>query len=271
MSDGTSKSPSDPDPGCVAARHLLAKFIAAQLSPEENTDFRGHIVGCAECRLAYRETIASAAHWKHAAESASDSETRRIERQERRKRAIAQVSSGRISPWRLKMVLVPAAMIVLLSGMGTLWKRTPYVIAHWEAGTAQAAGLPMDGDRDEAKLEVGDSCVTEREARVYVEGAGGRFELGSDTRLIVEDARKPRVRLLSGSLLLEGRGMVSTQLGIVTLEEGTLRMSKSRAQLQVDCLHGKAHLTNAGIEQEIVQGQRGVARVGEIVVEAFGN
>ena len=218
----------------------------------------------------YREAVRAAARSKRRREDErleAQVKKSREARQVRRRKLIAATNRG-AQGWRLKMVLLPAGLILLLTGF-PLSMRSPKLEATWTVGGVEAAGLALGPERKATTLTSGQGCSTHGDARASLEGRGARFDLDGDTRLAVLDAGRPFVRLLTGSLEWRGTGRVGAQLGLVELEdEGHVRVRVGIGTMEVECLAGAAEVANAGLRRELVAGESAVLGLGEIAVVA---
>lgn len=252
---------------CAGARAFLERFVESSPAAADDRAFRTHVLRCEECRTLYRETIAGLARARRASRDGAPAQVPRLERQVRRRQTIARTvrGSGR---WRLKTVLIPAGLIVLFCGLPL--RGGGHLDAHWEVGAVEAGGLTLGPESPSTELERGEACATHGQARAWLEGHGGRFRLGPATRVFVEDAREPWVRLQSGSLEVEGSLRVGAQLGLVELDEARASVRLEGRRVLVECLEGRATVRNAGLERTLAAGQRAVLALGEIVVEPIG-
>lgn len=254
---------------CAGAEAYLARFATSSPAVADDRAFRTHVLRCAACRTAYRETVAGLARARRAARDQAPAEAPRVERQVRRRRTIAR-TVRRSGGWRLKTVLIPAGLIVLFCGL-PLGVGGGHLDAHWEVGGVEAGGLALGPERPSAELERGEGCATHGQARAWLEGHGGRFRLGPATRVFVEDAREPWVRLQSGSLEAEGSLRVGAQLGLIELDDARASVRLEGRRVVVECLEGRAIVRNAGLERTLRAGQRAELGLGEIVVEPSGS
>jgi len=263
---------------CEEARRLLARFVGGELSRGEDRPFRAHVLSCTGCRDAYRESIQAAARLgrQHRAErertpaeivrgvperperhrgdgrDGGDEGSESRERTRRARGAIARYSRANRATWfRLRLVLVPAVMIVLFSQLGVL-RRPSSVEALALASGVVAAGADL-AEGSSVELSAGGVCAS-GSGRARLATKRGSASLEPRTLVVVEDPGRLRLRLERGTLALEGELVVTTPFGIATCD-GAGRLTLAGGSLEASCEAGSLTLVDAAGERTLAAGE----------------
>lgn len=237
-------SPDDWDPLCARTTVVLRAFLAGRADRTRDPVVRDHLASCAACRARYEEAVEAAAHVGGARRRRRDEETLRTERTDELRRedpraqaAERAASERRARAHRLRLLLLPAAAIVLLTQLGRFGGEVPVEtrpIATWIGGEVQAGGRGLDGADDPRLLTRGQRCETGPEGSARLRTGRVTLTLGPETRLLVESAG--RFRLERGTLGFEGTCAITTHLGVLEAAEaaGTLVLVDGRLRAAVE-------------------------------------
>jgi len=171
-------------------------------------------------------------------------DARRSDNRQRAHAAAARPAGARRRYFGLRLVLIPALLIVLLVKLPGLVATQPLTL-FWQAGDVRAAGSVLGAQAPALELEAGAWCTTASDARARLAGPGQEFVLERDTQLVVEDPEAGRVRLQLGSLVLEGRGTVSCQFGVLETSSGKARLELLGGRFALSALAGEVAWTDA--------------------------
>ena len=246
-SDGPSEGPGAQGPTgdgetCREARRQIAAFLHESPGERESRFLRAHIERCADCAQAYREAVEGAARVGHALRTDREERTRT-----RRHAELVRLSRGsggsryRGRPW-LKLFLASCGLIFLLTRLPALGFGAALTVER-TSGVVVAADVRVDGDQKIALVR-GQRCATGPTSSAVLRGADAELRLGSDTRVLVEEAGGPggaRVRLLAGALDLDGECVVTTEYGVLTLDGGRASV-RLDGGLRAECTEGGLEL-----------------------------
>jgi hypothetical protein len=239
---------------CAEARHLLGVFVEGGLERQDERLFRSHLTGCAECRKAYRETLGCAARLGRTLRERREAG----ERDERRisQRTLARKGAFRIRErnFGLRLMLVPAALIVLLTQLHRF--QDDELLVHWEAGEVRVAGALLGSDSEATEVFRGDWCVTGELGHAQLVVGHDDALIGSKSRVLVEEPERRRLRLENGAVALTGSWTVTTQQGVVTLDAGAAEVDVFAGKLVLSCREGELRLVDVQGERRIRPGER---------------
>ncbi|MFT5733152.1 MAG: hypothetical protein ACJA2W_003085 [Planctomycetota bacterium] len=177
----------------------------------------------------------------------------------RRQREVSQ------SGIRLRTLLLPAFGIVLLLHFGSRAGAPLGVHAAFTPGEGGSFAGPRvfaaertgAGENGVFQLVPGDVVGTTSGAPSMLELGNGRLILEVGARAVVASLLPPRVRLLGGTAMAEGRLRVVTAHGVFDLESGSARLTLgSEAGLVVEQADGSGVLIGPDGERKVAAGMR---------------
>jgi hypothetical protein len=252
-------SPTDPAPSgetCAEARRQIAAFVQASPGVAETRFLRAHVARCPDCDDAYRGALAGAARVGHAVRE------ERVERErDRRHRDLVRLSRGaggstrRGRPW-LKLFLATCALFFLFTRLPALGFGAALFVER-ASGAVVAADVRVGAD-DRFSLARGQRCLTGPESSAVLRGEDGELRLGASTTVLVEEPggrEGTRVRLLAGALELTGSSVVTTEFGVVTLDDGRARLELD-GLLRASCEAGELAIVGPLGERRLKAGER---------------
>lgn len=250
------------DPGadagaCERFRGSLGAYLAGRLEPGETRALREHAGRCAPCNELLRNDLLVAARMGRRLRREREDRERRERRSESRRLAVAGATERARRPRRfaLRLLLLPAVLFALLLNTSDLGLgRGATATFRPLRGTAHAGGEPVDlaGER---RVRRGDWCGTDEDSGARLRSDALTVELGPSTWLLVEDPRAGRLRLERGELLVDGRGTVTSPLGVVVVGPGRARLTLAESALDVRALEGTVRTADAAGERELAPGQ----------------
>ncbi len=224
----------------------MRRFVAEGLSPEENRDLRAHLAQCVSCQDSYREAVRTTARI-----GAERREERIALERELRRRSLREdvfrAASPRGRRARIRTLLYPALLGYLMIQLGALNLRERGLELTDSAGTVHAAEL----------VHQGEPVVTGPDGRARLDAKGGSVELARETRLWVERVHPGRLRLVWGSVELEGAWRLVSTLGAAELSaDARARISLGPSGLECECLGGELTLSTSTSERRLSAGER---------------
>lgn len=172
-----------------------------------------------------------------------------------------------LSRIRLRTLLLPAFAIVLLVHLGSQSGGPLGVEAAFTpgAGTSFAGPRVFERPIDAApgapvRIEPGDVVGAGEDATSVLAVGGGRLRLDPGARAALASLMPPRVRLVGGTAVAEGRLRVVTAHGIVDVEDGSARIELGSEGLDVLLLDGVGRLIAPDATRELEPGERATAR-----------
>lgn len=219
------KPPSDSTPRdltCAEVPPFIGLYIAQELEREAVLRLRAHLARCPECMELYRSKVETTAALGRGV--GAEREQRMAERQRVARAAAAlgreAVPQSKRRHFRLRMVLIPAVLIYVISQLANLGPQPGKVIL-----VSASAGTFIDRREPDFSLQdplvlPGRWLTTERFGKASLDAGTCTVDLGGSTELLLESARPVRFRLRRGHLELAGTASVLTVLGLIEVREG---------------------------------------------------
>ncbi len=262
--------PSDPGSGavrpqrgaqCEAARQLTARFVAGGLTAAGRKVLNAHLAGCSPCKVDYRTSLEAAG--RLGASVRKDRVARigwqREGRTERLRRIAIEASSGTKHRHRgafLKLVLVPAGVVFLLSQLAAIRRPSRPLAIEWTAGIVRLGEAELDAAHPSGSMRRGDWCYTEPGGGARIAAEKSSVQVGESTQVLLEDAGEPRYLLRRGRLELDGEARVTTPLGLVTVESGAGAVQYGERKLCVESAGGSLSVVNASGRRRVTPSDR---------------
>lgn len=207
---------------------LLREFIAGRVQGTRDPAVREHLVACESCRMQYRDAVQAAADVAGTHRARREQEATRQQRRRRlHKNSAAALAEAqrRSRGFRLRMLLLPAALVLLMTQIGRFGKPVPVQtrpIASSTNGQVYVDGRPFDGDTEAMSLVRGQRCQTGGEGEAHLRTGRVSLTLGPNTTVLVEG--EGRFRLERGALTFEGSCELTTGFGVLESEDGAGRV-----------------------------------------------
>ena len=234
------------------------RLIQRSLPAKDDRRLRAHLVACPECRAQYRAAMGMAAQMGRALRDARLEKERSRRHGELARRALAAGSPLQKRRFGLRLMLLPAAFILLIA----LWMRVPEentLRVAWNGGEVLAGGQRMSAERALLPIAPGEWCQTKGNARARIDsGPGGScvIELGIGTQLLVEETTPIRLRLQRGELQLAGPCLVTCVFGVLELDHGNARLTVSDGTYDLECLEGEVSWVESTGRRTLRAGER---------------
>lgn len=244
---------------CADARRLLAVFVRGDLPARGRSLLMRHVANCEPCRVDYRtslEAIGRLGATVRQARAAAEREAHASRRTRNRREAI-QASDGSKRKLRgafLRLTLLPAAVVFLISRLATLQQPPRPFEVEWMGGTVTVEDTSLGAAESEAKLYAAQWCSTDEHGAARVTGLDVEVGLGADTQLLLEDARHGRFLLRAGRVMIDGPCELTTPLGVVTVNRGAVAVSYRDRELRAESFGGALELTNAAGRSVLADG-----------------
>lgn len=241
--------PRAPRPlSCDDVPGLVRTFVGQGIPPADHDRLRDHVAECADCRALYREGVQTAACIGHERRGEREATERALRHHELKRDVFEAHAPARGRAARLRTLLYPAflcfLMIQLLGGRPGREGFEVEVLS----GVVHARGRPVRGEL----------CATGPDGRARLTVGGNEARLGPETRLLLERPSPPRVRLIRGSLELEGSWRVASTHGVIELEDGRARVHLGPDGLGATNLDGRVRRVDHRGETVVAPG--GVSR-----------
>lgn len=255
---------SDDEPvlDCAEATRRIAVFVERDLPAYESRALRAHLTGCPTCSQAYRRTFQSVARVGRGVR-----EERLARERERRHRELKSLSAAARRPrtrsrFAIQSFVVAAGLFFLLMHLPGMADGRVALGATWLAGDVRAAGMPLDPSSPEGSVGRGERCTTLEGGRAELGDGSTRLVLDSRTELLVEEPKDLRVRFVRGRLQVQGTCVITSQLGVVKVEDATCELSLAAGVLDVNCLAGSVEVVGPAGVRRLAQGERVAAALG---------
>lgn len=226
---------------CQRAFILTREFTSGEIEKPELRKLRSHMAFCGECRQTYREAVETTASLSRFAVEAR--EQRQIERQRNALHAKVygekEKPKRRRFPFRLRLILMPAFFIYLVTQITQLGPPPARVELIGTEGTVHLHGKPIESEVDRLLILPGRWISTMPLAKATLDGRECLFSLGSETEVLLEAARPVRVRVKRGYVKFDGDAVVVTAMGMLDIKAGK----------------GSLHLSDAGLRLEPESGE----------------
>jgi predicted anti-sigma-YlaC factor YlaD len=245
---------------CEEARRLLVKFLEGALPRYEDRTLRRHLPYCDECRTIYRETLASAGSLGRQLREVRVAEEKRARRATQRRLAFGATGGARGRLLALRPLLWTALIVVLFLNFSRS-SAPPVVAVTWQAGEVLLPAGRIGATRPDGELKRGDWCITRADSRVELTSGATHVLVGSSSQVLVEEADPLRLRLQSGSVSATGACTITTQLGVIGLEDGAVQIERDETKLEVRCLLGTASVTTPERQGRIRAGESEIFRL----------
>ncbi len=245
---------------CEDARRLLSAFVDGGLSAPGRQLLVRHVGSCEPCRTAYRANLETAGKLGanvRAAREERVTEEREGLRERHRRLAIEAASKSKRGVHRgafLRLALLPAAIVFLITQIAGIQQPPRPFDVSWKSGSVNVADSDLSRYHTEAQMIGGQWCWTGADGAARIEGGGVEVALDSDTQLLLEDQRGPRLLLRRGSLTVDGSCEVTTPLGVVSVESGSGEVAYRDRELVVRSLGGKLAVHNAEVRHRLGPG-----------------
>lgn len=224
------------NPLCARTTVVLRAFLAGKADRTRDPAVREHLASCAACRARYEEAVEAAAHVGGAQRKQREEALLRSARIAKRRKqhpgAEAAEAARRARGHRLRLLLLPAALILLMTQLGRLSRGVPVEtrpIALRVGGVVQAAGRTIAGEDDPVTLTRGQRCETGTDGSALLRTGRVSLTLDPDTRVLVESSS--RFRLERGGVAVDGTCAVTTSLGVLEVEDGAGRLALKDGRL----------------------------------------
>lgn len=237
-------------------RRRISLFVEQGLSVDEGEAMREHVRKCLECRVAYQQTIRSAARLGRA-----QREERLDEQRQRRalfRKRVGVEADTKPRRGMLRLALLPALFALLVIQMNRLSSANESGIRVTRVrGEVYAAGRTLTEEDPSVVVGRAVACATREGAEAILERGDTRFVMGGETMLEVElDRPVPRLRFHAGILQAEGPCAISTAVGVVEQVDGRASLQWLGRTLEITCLTGSMALTDAQGHHEVREGER---------------
>lgn len=138
-----------------------------------------------------------------------------------------------------------AAVMAALSSLFGDWRRDPTLAVAASAGPVFVGGEPLPQGSSGQRAWRSDLIETGPGGRVELRLRELRLELGPESELLVESVLSRRLRLLHGSLDLEGDGRLETAFGWLELAGLRARVVASEQGLSAEVFEGRGRWIDA--------------------------
>lgn len=228
-------------PDCAEARQRTRAFAAGELDTNATRELRKHLASCGECMATYRDTLQTTAQLAQLGAAAR--EARQLER---RKHAAVASHFGRSDTkpkkfrnWRLRMILMPAFFIWLMTQIAGLGQPPAKVEIVSHIGAVEVSGRPVEEDKQPVLVLPGRWILTSSFSKAQLDARACQVRLADRTEVLVESARPVRFRLRVGRMDVEGDLVVVCVLGIVRITQGRGRLTLDDRGLTLEAESGE--------------------------------
>ncbi len=225
---------------CEEAEVLVREFATGKLQAQRMRILRSHLTSCSSCRESYRQAVETTASLSRF--TVEQREKIRIERQRRSLHTKVfgeRKPQKRYLPFRLRLVLMPALFIYLVTQITSLGPPPARIELISSEGSVLISGNPVDSETENLLVLPGRWVTTRSLSKAKLDGQTAMFNVGEETDLLIEDARPVRLRLRRGYLRLDGSATVITVLGLFEIEAGKGVLHVSSAGLRVEPQSGE--------------------------------
>lgn len=236
-----------PDLGCDRTALWVRARVLGASTEEDDAVARAHIRTCATCRDLYRAQMADKARLGRAALRSS----RGVDS------GLGPAASPRVSP-RHRRLLVVIALSIAIAGvvrMGGSLRPDPTLPIAWLEGELFVAGEPVGATFGPDNGLRGDLLQTGEDGRAEVRLDEGRVLVDPSTTLLVESAVAQRLRLVGGSVKVDGTGRLVAPFGVIEVESGAASVVFDGDRYTITGLGGVTRLSSALGEEELRAGE----------------
>jgi len=228
-------------PLCGRVSVAVRTFLAGRGERIREHEIREHLESCAACRQRYDEAVETIAHVGRARRRNEEVDLARAARIARRRRGSpaeeAAEAARRGRGHRLRLMLLPAAAILVATQLGRIGKKTTLEtrpIATQVVGEVHAAGRTLASADGPIMLVRGQRCETGADGAARLGTGKVKLTLDTWTRVLIESPS--RFRLEQGLVTLEGTCAITTSLGVLEAEgaKGTLSLEGARVFASVE-------------------------------------
>lgn len=216
-------------------------FAGYRAWPEGHGRVRAHLRACADCRAAFARALGCG----EAGDGVRAGRARR-ERDERRGRQRGMALAGAFQGWtggvrgaRLRLLLVPAAAVVLMTQLARGPRMAGEVRAQALSGAVWLEAQDLATDAAPRAVLLGEGCATGSTGRARLASGTSSVELAPDASAWLEARVPARFRLGAGSFTLRGDLTATTHWGVLECE-------------RVDAL---VHVGARGMDLEVREGE----------------
>jgi len=222
---------------CSAARDAYAGYLA---SPERHAPVRAHLRACPDCRAAFARGLGCSD-----GDSGVHSVRLRREREQRRGQQRGMALAGAFQGWtggprgaRLRLLLVPAAAIVLMTQLARGPRLSGEVRAQALSGSVWLEAQGLAASAAPRAVFLGEGCSTGSDGRARLESGSASVELAPHASAWLEARLPARFRLGAGNFTLHGDLTATTHWGVLECERG----------------HAQVHLGPDGLDVQVREG-----------------
>lgn len=240
MTPPTSKSTENAQADCDEAARLTRIFTKGKLVRSEMRRLRSHMTHCAPCRESYREAVETTASLSRF--TVEERERQQVERHKRSLHAKvfgSRKPKGSRFPFRLRLILMPAIFIYLVTQITSLGPPPANVEVVDVQGKVTLSGTDIDPEVENLLVLPGRWLTTMANGRVWLDSGECRFQLSSETSVLLERARPLRLRMRHGYASVDGDLSIVTVIGLLKVTQGK----------------GNVYLTDAGLRVEPESGE----------------
>ncbi len=224
---------------CAPVREWVRLFVAGGGGAGDAAP-RRHLSECDACAAFYREAVRAAACIGRERRLEREAAAKALRHRRLRRFAFGARSTrtGRLA--RLRTLIYPALFCVLAFSLANPVRFEPLARLEILGGPVHAseAALASAPPTGEATLALGELCATGNGGRARIHIGASNLELLGHTAVLLESCRRPRVRLVAGSVIAEGSWQVTSAAGVVRIEQGRARVSLEGGELACESLGG---------------------------------
>ncbi len=215
----------------------MARFLTRGLGGKGRDALRRHVADCEDCNVLYRQSVQATAQLGRGTRAEREEKERVQRRRTQRQMAMgASLTGGGRNHMRLLLwPAIFALLVIVISRAADV--RQPGIQLSCLAGRLESSMGELEVGDEDLRLLRGGWVRTGGAGTARLERGTHEMRLGASSEALVEVSRGvPRVRLVTGSLELEGSAVVPTPFGVVELTEG-----RAYVVLRGGTLHLVAH------------------------------
>lgn len=242
-------SGSPPTGAACSPTRLWIRARILGVEPDlDDREARAHLRACPTCLDEYRIQMAEKARLGRAVARSGAGGAGHD--------GVAGIATPRLAPRHRRLLVVVALSLAIVGvvRMGGSLRPDPTLGIEWLAGELFVAGEPVGASFGPRSGLRGDLVQTGDDGRARVRLDAGSVHVDPNTTLLVESAVARRVRLVGGSVKLEGAARVLAPFGLVEVEDGAAHVLFEDEHYTIGSLAGSVRLTTAAGTRAIAPG-----------------
>jgi len=243
--------------GCADSARLTAAFVNGGLERQAVRLLHSHLDTCEECRTDYRVSLEAAGRLGASLRESKLAPEGREDSTERNKRIVAlaaAVGKRKKRPFALRALLLTAGMVFAAGWIAKMMDFPNPAEVFWVQGEVGVGEATLGSESEGEQLIASNWCWTGANSRARVEVEDTVLDLESGTQVQLENRKKLKFRLRSGTLVADGPCEVLTIKGVVRIHSGVASISLRGRQLVVENRGGEVEYFSSMGSHPILQG-----------------